>query len=220
MTGCGGAGGEDLFGGVADGGVDGGTVTGSRPPGDVGASVSPDGGTEPVTSPDAATGPLDASGPPVVDAGRDTGPVCRPETCQPAETCGPKVDACGNHYDCGTCSAPDTCVANHCGCTPKACPTLRPCGDMNDGCGHLVTCPGSCTPRDTCGGAGVANQCDNFTNACAQTKTPAQPECVGVGSSSFHVYCAKGAIDLRWCTANQSVPACGSNGGWLCNFPP
>jgi uncharacterized protein YkwD len=55
------------------------------------------------------------------------------------------------------------------GCQPKTCAQLGAvCGSVQDGCGHALDC-GGCLAPQTCGGAGVANQCGSPTDHAEET---------------------------------------------------
>lgn len=80
--------------------------------------------------------------------------------------CGTVSDNCGGTYDCGACTAPETCggggTPNVCGpglCVPETCGSLGfNCGTASDTCGGTLNC-GACMAPATCGGAGVPNMC-------------------------------------------------------------
>ena len=56
-------------------------------------------------------------------------------------------------FDIASCVTPPS-------CTPKTCANFPgTCGEQGDGCGGLTANCGSCPTGQTCGGAGVANQC-------------------------------------------------------------
>jgi hypothetical protein len=57
-------------------------------------------------------------------------------------------------FDLTSCVVPPTCTKLTCANYPTG-----TCGAQSDGCGGLTTDCGTCTPPQTCGGGGVANQC-------------------------------------------------------------
>ncbi len=100
---------------------------------------------------------------------------CTPATSCPAgQNCGQASDGCGGLVNCGSCTDPQFCGGGGpsvCGgnnglnpdgslaCTPTTCTVLgNPCGQQGDGCGGVLTCT-HCTFPQTCGGAGVPDQC-------------------------------------------------------------
>jgi hypothetical protein len=102
------------------------------------------------------------------------GDVCAPTSCtaEGAE-CGKIGDDCGGILDCGPCPTGETCGAdgpNKCGggsCTPTSCDAaMAECGLIGNGCGGVLDC-GPCTEAgESCGGAGVPNQCGTGTGGC------------------------------------------------------
>lgn len=76
------------------------------------------------------------------------------------------VDLNSDIKNCGrcsrACSSTEACVGGECVCIPKspaqACPAEQDCGTAPDGCDGEVSC-GACVGAETCGGAGVKNQC-------------------------------------------------------------
>lgn len=79
------------------------------------------------------------------------------------KNCGGVSDGCGGTYNCGSCTAPQSCggggTPNVCGCTPATCAALgKNCGTASDGCGGSLEC-GTCAAPETCGGGGIANVC-------------------------------------------------------------
>jgi hypothetical protein len=88
---------------------------------------------------------------------------CDPMSCSSLGfTCGATGDGCGNLLQCGTCPYGADCIDNMCvftPCVPQTCVSLDAnCGLLGDGCGDVLDC-GTCTAPETCGGAGVPNQC-------------------------------------------------------------
>ena len=68
-------------------------------------------------------------------------------------------------FDIASCVTPST-------CTPKTCANFPgTCGEQGDGCGGLTANCGSCPTGQTCGGAGVANQCGTFDAGSCTPKT-------------------------------------------------
>lgn len=110
------------------------------------------------------------------------GASCTPTTCaaQGAE-CGSISDQCGGILNCGSCPGTETCGAggpNVCGggqCTPSTCAAQSAeCGLIGDSCGGVLDC-GVCTePGESCGGAGVANQCGTGEGGCNPTTCAAE----------------------------------------------
>jgi hypothetical protein len=125
----------------------------------------------------------------VCGTGQNSNHCVQPDVCTPfaastacAGTCGLVSDGCGSTIDCEAnaatrCPAGQTCggggVAGQCGsgstsCTPFVVTTVcaGKCGQVSDGCGGAYQCDGTnggavCDPNagQTCGGAGVPNQC-------------------------------------------------------------
>lgn len=94
-------------------------------------------------------------------------------------------------------------------CTPKTCQALgATCGYVADGCGAILNC-GSCSPPDSCGGGGVANQCGN---SCHQTTCGAQGANCGIVADG-----CGGALNCGECVA----PAVCGGGGTsnVCGVP-
>jgi hypothetical protein len=116
--------------------------------------------------------------------------ICVPGTCaQENVACGLAGDGCGGLLDCGACPPPQACGASgvfgQCGlsdaaiCAPETCAEQGiDCGVAGDGCGDELMC-GTCTPPQTCGGAGVRGQCgvgvpDAGQTCCVPTTCAAQ----------------------------------------------
>ncbi|MFT3921785.1 MAG: hypothetical protein QM778_04560 [Myxococcales bacterium] len=103
------------------------------------------------------------------------GASCEPTTCvAEGAQCGAVGDDCGGILQCGKCPSGQTCGAggpNKCGsgptCAPRSCTdAMAECGLVGDGCGGVLDC-GPCTEAgETCGGAGVPNQCSMGTGGC------------------------------------------------------
>ena len=120
-----------------------------------------------------------------------------------------KPDA-GSTSDGGTPDAQSDGSGHGEGCSPKSCLQVgAACGSIDDGCGGTVDC-GSCTAPDTCGGAGVENQCGCTVKSCAQ---------LGVNCGEVDTGC--GAVDCGECSAPET---CGGGGfdnqcGCTCELP-
>lgn len=127
---------------------------------------------------------------PLHDAAIDAAPCAYTSCASEHATCGPIGDGCTATLDCGSCTAPDFCggggTAFACGggsgsgaCVPATCAsTGAACGAVADGCGGMTPSCGTCPTGQTCGGAGVANQCGAppCTGLCTQQDAcPAQP---------------------------------------------
>ncbi len=103
------------------------------------------------------------------------GSTCDPLTCAEANAqCGAIADGCGGILGCGECPQGQTCGAagpNKCGtgqtCVKRTCEAvMAECGLIGDGCGGVLDC-GVCTaPGETCGGAGIPNECGTGTGGC------------------------------------------------------
>jgi hypothetical protein len=89
---------------------------------------------------------------------------CKPDakiiTC--SGHCGTFIGNCGQTEQCPGCSSGWVCTSEGTCChgKPKSmlCEGIQ-CGDVLDECGTAVTCDGTCTPPQSCGGAGVPNKC-------------------------------------------------------------
>jgi hypothetical protein len=96
------------------------------------------------------------------------------------------------------------------GCVPKSCLQVGAgCGQVEDGCGALLEC-GTCTAPDTCGGAGVENQCGCTVKSCSQ---------LGVNCGDVDTGC--GPVSCGSCTSPET---CGGSGvlnqcGCVCTLP-
>jgi len=130
------------------------------------------------------------------------GAACMPTTCtdEMAE-CGKIGDDCGEILDCGPCPKGQTCGAagpNHCGggtCAPTSCAAQNAeCGLVGNGCGGVLDCGPCTTPGESCGGAGVANQCGTGTGGC----NPRTCEAQGVECGAASNGCG-GLIDCGGC---------------------
>jgi len=119
------------------------------------------------------------------------GASCEPTDCtaEGAE-CGKIGDDCGGVLDCGPCPPNQVCGAagpNKCGggtCTPTSCEAVNAeCGLIGDGCGKVKDC-GECTvPGETCGGAGVPNECGKGDGGCKKLTCEGQGvECGAAGN--------------------------------------
>jgi hypothetical protein len=106
----------------------------------------------------------------------------------------------------GPCRVGETCGAggpNLCGggrCTPSDCDAAgAECGLVGDGCGKVVDC-GPCTqPGESCGGAGVPNQCGTGTGGC----TPITCDSQGVQCGAASNGCG-GVLDCGGCEQGSS----------------
>lgn len=133
--------------------------------------------------------------------------ACVPTTCSALNAaCGTIDDGCGGFLDCGTCAGGMTCAG---GGVPYECgaPTCQPsstsaacaaanatCGSQSDGCSGTVDC-GSCPSGQTCGGAGVPNQCGSSCTplTCSDIGATCGPQGDGCGNP----------IDCGSCGADQ-----------------
>jgi hypothetical protein len=119
------------------------------------------------------------------------GTSCTPTSCvaEGAE-CGAISDECGSVLSCGNCPPGQTCGAagpNKCGtgqtCVERNCTQAgAQCGLVGDGCGGVLDCGNCTTPGQTCGGAGVANQCGTGTGGC--NKLTCDVQSVDCGAAS------------------------------------
>jgi hypothetical protein len=111
------------------------------------------------------------------------------------------------------------------GCVPTTCEKVGAvCGTVPDGCGGTVVCAGKCAAPETCGGAGVANQCGCTKVDCASqgkncgtiddhcggtlscgASCPAGETC---GANGHPNVCGKGTCTPKTC-AEQGIE-CGS----------
>lgn len=103
-------------------------------------------------------------------------------------------------------------------CAPKTCEEREAsCGVVDDGCGKLISC-GSCPAPDTCGGAGVENQC-----GC----TPRTCEDVGANCGSLDDGCGGtlecgSCSDPDTCGGGHTPNVCGHpvcDDGWCFHYP-
>lgn len=135
------------------------------------------------------------------------GADCEPTTCaKKGAECGKIGDDCGKVIDCGPCPPDLVCGAagpNKCGggvCTPKTCAAVNAeCGLIGDGCGNIVDC-GKCTKAgESCGGAGVPNQCDPGSGGCDEISCRDQGiECGAAGDG------CGGLLDCGGCDPGES----------------
>ena len=166
----------------------------------------------------------------VVDGGLN---VCTPiaqTTACAGHNCGLEGDGCGNTYDCGTCTAPQTCggggtssmCGGNSGCVPKtACTAGMNCGVIADGCGGTVTCGldgGTCPANELCGGGGQPNVCgaknilpdggiiDGGLSVCVPI--PQATACSGIGCGQTGDGCGN-VYTCGTCTTPQT---CGGGG--------
>ena len=120
--------------------------------------------------------------------------------------CGAVADGCGGIIDCGGCPAGMECSTNNV-CTPPCIPLTcddfpGTCGQHSDGCGGLTESCGTCTLPETCGGAGVPNQCG--VPACV----PRTCDALGADCGQQSDGCG-GVIDCGTC---QAPLTCGGGG--------
>lgn len=133
------------------------------------------------------------------------GSSCTPTTCNAqAAECGVISDECGGVLNCGSCPTGETCGAagpNLCGtgttCTALTCNDAgAACGLIGDGCGGVLDC-GKCTVAgETCGGAGMANQCGTGTGGCNKLTCGEQSVECGAASDG-----CGGLLDCGGCSA-------------------
>ncbi|NRA33855.1 MAG: hypothetical protein HRU17_10970 [Polyangiaceae bacterium] len=128
--------------------------------------------------------------------------------------CGAIGDGCGGIVDCGPCTNGQICgwqTANICDAPPTCSTTTcqaesAECGFIGDGCGASVDC-GPCTePGESCGGAGVPNQCGIGTSECEVTTCGAEgAQCglIGDGCSA--------TINCGDCPNNETCGALSPN---------
>jgi hypothetical protein len=119
------------------------------------------------------------------------GSSCTPTSCvtEGAE-CGAISDECGGVLSCGNCPPGQICGAagpNKCGtgqtCVERNCTQAgAQCGLVGDGCGGVLDCGNCMTAGQTCGGAGVANQCGTGTGGC--NKLTCDVQSVDCGAAS------------------------------------
>jgi hypothetical protein len=130
------------------------------------------------------------------------GAKCTPTDCSTENAqCGAIADGCGGVLDCGPCPVGETCGAggpNVCAggmCTPTNCAAAdAECGLIGDGCGKVVDC-GPCTaPGETCGGAGVPNECGTGTGGCKAITCDSQGVQCGAASDG-----CGGVLDCGGC---------------------
>lgn len=92
------------------------------------------------------------------------------------------------------------------GCVPTTCEKLgAACGTMPDGCGGTLVCPTKCVAPETCGGAGVANQCGCTKTTCAAQGKDCGEIADGCGGTLPCGQCKPGET----CGANQKPNVCG-----------
>jgi hypothetical protein len=99
------------------------------------------------------------------DSGTDAG--CGLQTCASVgANCGPIGNGCGGYFECGSCTAPETCggggkpsvCGGHSGCVARTCEDAGAnCGPIGDGCGGELHC-GVCD-AGSCGGGGESSVC-------------------------------------------------------------
>lgn len=133
------------------------------------------------------------------------GGACMPITCAAQNIpCGPAPDGCGGTLLCGPCDGGGQCY-------PRTCAALGyDCGFVGDGCGGLLNC-GNCTPPETCGGAGLPNQCglpDGGGFCCSPATCTMQGiECGAAGDGCGHL------IQCGTCASGET---CGGGGFGRC----
>jgi hypothetical protein len=144
------------------------------------------------------------------------GDACVPTTCdaEMAE-CGKIGNECGQILDCGPCPSGETCGAagaNRCGggaCAPTSCPAENAeCGLIGDGCGGVIDC-GPCTAAgESCGGAGVPNQCGAGAGGCKPLSCDAQGvECGAAGDGCGGLLDCGGCEQGYACERGACMPA-------------
>ncbi|MFT3922708.1 MAG: hypothetical protein QM778_09255 [Myxococcales bacterium] len=136
------------------------------------------------------------------------GASCDPLSCGEAGAeCGDVSDGCNSIVNCGGCPAGQVCGAagpNLCGpgqsCDPLTCAEASAeCGLIGNGCGQTLDC-GPCTvPGESCGGAGVPNQCDPGTGGCTATTCEAKGVQCGATSNG-----CGGLLDCGGCALDQA----------------
>ncbi|MFO0606105.1 MAG: hypothetical protein U0324_23225 [Polyangiales bacterium] len=151
---------------------------------------------------------------------------CVPRTCAALGVrCGPAADGCGGLLECGGCPDGQTCGGGGspgvCGsaaapmdggssCVRRTCAGVGAnCGPVSDGCGGLLDC-GTCTSPQTCGGAGVANQCGG-SSACVRRT------CAGVNADCGPV--SDGCGGLLMCGTCAAGQTCGAVAPNRCGVP-
>ena len=136
------------------------------------------------------------------------GSSCTPTSCAAdGAQCGAISDECGSVLNCGNCPTGQTCGAagpNKCGsgptCTPRTCQDAgAQCGLIGDGCGGVLDC-GNCTVAgQSCGGAGIPNQCGTGTGGCNKLTCAGQNVQCGATSDG-----CGGLLDCGGCTTGYS----------------
>jgi hypothetical protein len=144
------------------------------------------------------------------------GDACQPTTCLAAKAnCGAIADGCGGVLQCGKCTDGQICGAltpNWCdkgpSCEPVSCGAVHAeCGLIGDGCGGLLNC-GTCSVLgESCGGAGVPNQCDPGKGGCNKQTCEQQSAACGAASDGCGgVLDCGGCKDGYTCDHKQCVP--------------
>jgi hypothetical protein len=102
-------------------------------------------------------------------------------------------------------------------CVPQGCPAGANCGQAGDGCGNVITCGGSCTNPQFCGGAG-ANTCGGF-NGIAPDGGVASP-CTPTTCAALGIDCGPagdGCGGVLQCGSSCPAPQfCGGGGPGKC----
>lgn len=136
------------------------------------------------------------------------GSSCTPTSCAAeGAQCGAISDECGSTLNCGNCPSGQTCGAagpNKCGsgpsCTPRTCAQAgAQCGLIGDGCNGVLDCGGCTAPGQSCGGAGVPNQCGTGTGGCNKLTCASQNVQCGAASDG-----CGGLLDCGGCTPGYS----------------
>ena len=135
-----------------------------------------------------------------------SGMTCVPRTCAAVGSrCGMLSDLCSDVITCA-CTGGQICSLDdaHC-CTPNTCAPGE-CGKKPDGCGGVVTCSGSCTGLQYCGGGGP-NKCGGVISGCTKTSCAAQ---MGANCGYISDGCAS-VLQCGTCTAPQSCGGAGTS---------
>jgi len=155
------------------------------------------------------------------------GGTCTAETCAsyPGQ-CGQQSDGCGNLTANCTCPAGQSCNSGVCsppsdggstGCVPLTCASYPAgtCGEQSDGCGNLTPDCNPCTPPQTCGGAGVANQCGMPpATSCMPQPCPSSIMCGPASDGCGGVIASCGTCTPpQTCGGGGTSGVCGGNSG-------
>ena len=169
-------------------------------------------------------------------------PLTQAQACSDVgKNCGVVSDGCSGSYDCGACTAPQTCggggdagaygvCGGNSGCVPlTACPAGMNCGYYADGCGGVLTCSvdgGTCPSDESCGGGGQPNVCgalnvlpdggliDGGLNICTPIAQPVACSGIGCGETG------DGCGDIYVCGTCSGLDTCGGGGvPFQCGHP-